>query len=582
MRPSVGKKLSLFAALLVALSAGAMGYVCYTLLERKLADNLRKDTLDASALLASRVRGELRHVAEKARILASAALEEFRSPEDQIRFLEGNIALDDQLVAMSLYRRSKASQGKWTPVFRLTRPEDDEAFLEENDFRELDLKYPLDFKAVAEGAIEVTVGTLGENAPLLRMAVPLVRNQDGDFTQILGIELRQERITAAFAEATAHFSYLLDRNGRVLVQTDPTHFTFGEDLSQLPILQMARATEAPNGNLDFYELPGAMLQYGSFNKVGYADLVVVSQASKSHLIHALREFTRQALFVVLGCAFAAAALMLLASWSVVGARLARVSAAFARVTDGKFAVSFPEKHSADEVGNFAMGLQEVCDRLEKREKVHGTFAKLKSKKVKSRIEEGRINFKGERTEAIVMHCHLHGIEAVIAKADPELLLRLLNEFNQGVSEAVESNQGIVDHIHGGSVVAYWGVPLADKRDSDHALSSCLEVRNAAKALNEALKREGLPEVQLAVGVHHGPVVAGQVGAEGRMEYTAFGEAIEVAARIRNFTDQFGTDILITGPALAHAPQWYSTEKVAPADGANPELYELHGKARQAA
>ena len=121
------------------------------------------------------------------------------------------------------------------------------------------------------------------------------------------IEIRQERLTAAFTEATAHFSFILDRHGRVVAQTDPTHFTFGEDLSHLPILQMAKSTEAPNGNLDYYELPGGVLQYGSFHKVGYADLVVITQAPRSHVIQLLRSYTRQALLVAMTCVFLAMA-----------------------------------------------------------------------------------------------------------------------------------------------------------------------------------------------------------------------------------------------------------------------------------
>ena len=58
---------------------------------------------------------------------------------------------------------------------------------------------------------------------------------------------------AAFSDSTAHFAFILDRRGRVIAQTDSKHFTFGEDVTQLPILQMARATEAPSGNLDYRE-----------------------------------------------------------------------------------------------------------------------------------------------------------------------------------------------------------------------------------------------------------------------------------------------------------------------------------------
>jgi adenylate cyclase len=140
-------------------------------------------------------------------------------------------------------------------------------------------------------------------------------------------------------------------------------------------------------------------------------------------------------------------------------------------------------------------------------------------------------------------------------------------------------------MHGGSVVAIWGIPSPEAErtqdDADHALSTALEVRKFAKTLNDALKKNRLPEVTLAIGIHCGTVVAGQIGTDERKEYTAFGEALEIAARIQGFTEQFGTDILITGKTMALVPAWYSTEKVAEGDDNTPELYELVGMAKQA-
>ena len=574
MTPSIGKKLSLFTAVLVALSAIAVGYVGYLTLENKVAQILRKDTLDSATLLSSRVRNELRHVAEKGRILAAAALEEFKNSDDQYRFLEENLSMDDQFVAMTLYRRSPATQGHWVSVFRLTRAEADPNHLGEADFKQLDLKYPLDFARVSEGAVDVSVGSLKDNMPILRLAVPIVKKPGQGFTQILGIEVRQERLTAAFAEATALFSFILDRHGRLISQTDPTHFTLGEDLSYLPVLQMANSTEAPNGNLDYFELPGAPLQYAAFHKVGYADLTIVTQAPRSHVIKILRTYTRQAGLVGIACVFLAMALSLLAAWGILGSRLKRIAATLGRIGDGKFLANFVDRHSDDEVGEFAAKLQAVCDQLKDRDKAHATYAKLKTRKAKSQMAEGKINLKGERTKAIVLHCHLRGMEKVIAKADAEILIQILNDFSQSITKLVEESQGIIDHIHGGSVIAYWGVPSSEKDDMDHAISTAIDIRKLAKNLNQAFKEHHLPEISLAMGLDYGTVIVGQMGSQDRLEYTALGQALEVASRIQSFSDQFGTDFLLTRQAIDLAPKWYSVEQVSAGDENSPELFEL--------
>ena len=581
MTPTVGKKLSLLAGLLAALTAWTMGYIAYSLMERHFATSLRRDTLDTASLLASRLRNELRHAAEKGRLLAASALEEFKSPEDQIRFLESNLASDEQMIAMTLLRRSKASDGRFVPVFRLVKPEGDPAFLTERDFHDLDLKYPVDISSTGKGSVEVVVARLKDGTPTLRLSVPLVRTKTQGFTQLLVIELRQERLTAAFAEATAHFSFLLDRSGRVLVQTDPTHFTFGEDLSHLPILKAAQATEAPNGNLDYREIQGGLLQYASFQKVGYGSLMVVSQASRLLIVDVLKQYTHQAAAAAAFCVLMACALMLLGSWGVVGARLRRILSAMARIEGGRFNVSVPEKLSEDEIGTFAHSLQAMCDRLQERAPAQATFAKLNTRRVKSRLTEGKLNLSGERQSAWIVVCRLHGLDTAATQGNATDFFRCLNTFTLAASKIVEHNQGIVDRMTGGTFVSFWGVPVSDKQDADHALTSAIELRSAARTFNEELKRCGFHEIRLSVGVHFGPVAAGQVGSAERMEYTVVGEAVELATRLTEFTEQFGTDILTTGTAVQAAPAWFKTEKASSADGDVPELHELIGKSSQA-
>lgn len=116
--------------------------------------------------------------------------------------------------------------------------------------------------------------------------------------------------------------------------------------------------------------------------------------------------------------------------------------------------------------------------------------------------------------------------------------------------------------------------VAEKDDADHALEACLEIRKVSKLLNESLRKARLPEVSLGVGMHYGPVVTGQVGTEDRLEYTVIGEALELASKIQTYTDQLGTDLLITSAVAERAPKWYSTEQVASGDENAPEMHEV--------
>jgi|GEM_PF-4555486 len=582
MVPSVGKKLSFFSAITVILATFVVGTLSYRFIEARFAEYLRKGTQDSATLLASRVRNEMRHFAEKGRILAAAAIEEFKNPDDQIRFLEENLAIDHQFVALTLYRLAGTEPGgkikRWAPVFRLSRAEGLPGHLTDQDFKSLDLKFPLELNQLSTGGVEVTVGQLRDGSPIFRMAVPIVRRAGHGFTQILGIEARQERLTAAFAESTAHFSYLIDRRGRVLSQTDPTHFSLAESVSHLPILLMAKATEAPNGNLDFHEIPEGILQYGAFQKIGYGDLMVVSQSPKTHLITVLRDYTRQTGLVSLGCMFLAMFFAMLGCWGIVSSRLAKIAGALEKMGGGTFKIEVPEGHSSDEIGDFSRILQEVTNRLHKREKVFGTYAKFRDPRRRGQIDDGKVALGGERSRVYTLAAQLGGMPAIIEKADPRAIVDALNGFYTSLADKIEASGGVLDRMNGGGFSAFWGVPFSSHEDGERALECVLEVRKVFQAFNQTLDGLQLPSASLHMGMHYGAAVAGQIGTPDRLEYTAFGESADIALKIAGLTEQNGSDFLMTGQAYDHAPKFFVMEKAATSDGSGFDYYELLGRA----
>lgn len=576
MGPSVGKKLSLYVALSTLLTAAAVGFVSYQILDSRITETFRKNTLDSSTLLASRVRNELRHVAEKARLLSAAALEEFKNADDQIRFLEDNLAIDDQFIAMSLFRRSPASNNQWKLVFRLTRPDGDPDAINPAQFNDLELKFPLDFAVVNTGAIDVNVGALENGTPILRLLVPIVRKKGGGFAQVIAIEVRQERLTAAFSEANAQFSYLLSRKGRLLSQTDPTHFTYGEDLSHLPVYKFATAAEADNGNLDFHEIPGAPLQIGSFHKVGFGDLVVVSQASKLHVMEVLRDYTRRAgIFSI--CAMALFSILgLFAVWVTVGGRLDATLRALRKVIQGNYLVQLPEVGATDEIGAFSRELQVLVDDLRRKSVHFGTTAKLKDRRFRARLDDGKLVLSGDRGKAFVVDVRVLGLPVLSAQADPQDLLTELNGFYQACADEVAAARGILDDVGGTGFRAFWGFPLSSKQDGERTLAACLRLRACFDLLNKRLAAKNLPELKLSVGVHYGSVAGGEIGTDSRKEFTILGEAVETARMVHQHTEEYGTDILLTSQAVSQAPNWYQTERAADGDSEKIALFELMG------
>ena len=105
MRLTIGKKLNTLVVTLQMLSIGGVVVLATQLFTSDLTGLLRKGTIDGATMLAGRVRAEMKHVADRARTLGAASLEEYKYDEDKLRFLRDNMAIDAQYIGMGLYRK---------------------------------------------------------------------------------------------------------------------------------------------------------------------------------------------------------------------------------------------------------------------------------------------------------------------------------------------------------------------------------------------------------------------------------------------------------------------------------------------
>src|SRR3546814_6000796 len=108
---------------------------------------------------------------------------------------------------------------------------------------------------------------------------------------------------------------------------------------------------------------------------------------------------------------------------------------------------------------------------------------------------------------------------------------LLNEHFALVTACIEAEGGIVDKFIGDAVMAMWG---AIKRDEDHAVHACAAVRAIGMAMAADNARRlmlGKPILRMRVGIHSGPVVIGNIGAPGRINFTVVGDTVNTAQRL---------------------------------------------------
>ena len=262
--------------------------------------------------------------------------------------------------------------------------------------------------------------------------------------------------------------------------------------------------------------------------------------------------------LILGSAFALLAL-LLGVWAArrLAAPVVSVSRAAVKVAGGDFAVRVAVV-GADEVGrmgyafnDMARGLGDYRDQLVEETRVRGNLSRFLSTDVVDQIVagQGELTLGGERREITVMFADVVAFTELIEAHSPEFVVGLLNELFTIVTEIIFKHGGIVDKFIGDCVMAIWGAPQAHPDDAQRAVRAAEEIQRWLEVGNAKWRKEVGHDVEVAIGIHTGPAVVGNIGSEKRMEYTAIGDVVNVAARLERLARP--GQILITKETMSH-------------------------------
>jgi adenylate cyclase len=139
----------------------------------------------------------------------------------------------------------------------------------------------------------------------------------------------------------------------------------------------------------------------------------------------------------------------------------------------------------------------------------------------------------------VMFTDIAGFTGLAADLPAAELATMLNTHFALIGRCIEATEGTIDKYVGDSVMAFWGAPLDQP---DHAARAVEAARCAARAIaadNHRRRANGEPAIRVRIGLHTGPVVVGNIGAPGRVNYTVVGDTVNVAQRI----EQVGKEVI---------------------------------------
>ena len=202
-----------------------------------------------------------------------------------------------------------------------------------------------------------------------------------------------------------------------------------------------------------------------------------------------------------------------------------------------------------------------------RREIRGAFSHYVHPSVLKEIERNHrdVRLGGENCDLTVLFTDVRNFTQLSERIEPEEVVSFLNTLLGRLAGEIAHEAGVIDKFIGDSVMAFWNAPLRQKDHTRRACAAALRMRAAMKEMNAA-GGFGLPEeiargstIEIGIGINTGPACVGNVGSAERFNYSAIGDAVNVAARAEAACKDVGYDLVVTGSTAETVPDFAFVE-----------------------
>jgi len=175
------------------------------------------------------------------------------------------------------------------------------------------------------------------------------------------------------------------------------------------------------------------------------------------------------------------------------------------------------------------------------------LARYFSPKVAETLSQGGTSLKprGEKREASFLFTDLADFTALVESSEPDVIVELLNAYIDGMAQVVFSHDGTVMKVIGDAVQAIFGAPIAQEDHAARAVACALDMDVFAESFRNEWRARGLELGATRIGVNAGDAIVGDFGGEAYFDYSAYGDAVNTAARLEAANKVLGTRICVS-------------------------------------
>jgi class 3 adenylate cyclase len=188
----------------------------------------------------------------------------------------------------------------------------------------------------------------------------------------------------------------------------------------------------------------------------------------------------------------------------------------------------------DEFTVLAEAFNDMALNLREKEFLKSTFERYVSKELVTDLlkRKNEIKLGGDEVTVSILFSDIRRFTSLAERLPPAQVVELLNAYFSRMISVVNTHCGMVDKLMGDSVMALFGVPFSSRDDAHNAVKCAVAMQREVGRFNLERTGQGLPVLEMGIGINTGKVIAGNIGSPERMEYTVIGDNVNVAARLQ--------------------------------------------------
>lgn len=539
-RITIGIKLVTIISLLLVVALGGMIGLATWFFRHDNELRIQESNHRLAQLTASRVRSELQAVLDKGTLIA-AMLEREKQLDEADRIFAKLFFEQDKSLLMTGIASEEGGGLKFQHSILNT------SYLKQHGIQEKllmqgapgSMKY---FRRSFQATVQVHNASAGFPEPVLCISAPYGRSGAGTARTLLVIYMRVPGLLEAVRSDGLTRSFMVNGDGELLLHSDTALVMSGANMNRNPLVRMLLKSPVDNGQRRYTDA-GQEWQLGAYQRIPFSGIgVAVSTAEKLAFAAVYQIQRRNILIMVMTLSVAVLVVFFFAK--TLTRPIQRLVEGTRRIQDGAFDLQLPAT-TRDEIGVLTESFNEMGRGLAEREKMKDAFGRFVNKDIAEKVLKGELKLGGERKDVAIFFSDIRSFTAISEQLEPEEVVEFLNEYMTRMVHCVEQTKGVVDKFIGDAIMAVWGTPISSGNDAADAVRGALMMRRELLEFNRDRGGAKKPLIRIGCGINIGPVIAGQIGSQQRMEYTVIGDAVNLASRIEALNKPFGTDILIS-------------------------------------